>query len=306
MNLLAICTRQPGNELIAAECQHLTGGAPDEHGLAHCDNVDLVPQAAYVHTGARLLYQAATLDDLLAQISANPPPSDDFAIEFQRVSAINPVRSRQSIIAIADVLDACPNLDHPQHRFLLLAQENGLWFGEILTKINHSYHDHDEKPCHTSTSLPARLARALVNLAWPARSILDPCCGTGTILVEACAVGMTAFGSDRSPKMVGMSRKNLAHFGFQAEVVRGDARQTARPADAIITDLPYGRYCDADPENIRQILHQCAQLAPLGIFVTEGDLTEWLRESGYAHIETWRVPKRAEMSRLVHRARKNL
>jgi predicted RNA methylase len=296
MSLYALCTRHPGNELI-------TGGTPDTSGLAACQRVDLIPQAAYIHTGVRLLHQAASLDELLAKISANPPPSENFAIEFLRLSAENPVRSRTAVIAVANVLDGYPNLDHPDHRFLLLAQADGVAFGEILAKTSHSYHDHDEKPHHTSTTLPARLARALVNLAWPARTILDPCCGTGTILVEACAVGMTAYGSDRSPKLVGMSRKNLAHFGFQADVTRGDARQSTRRADAIITDLPYGRYCDADPTNIRQILQQAARLAPLGIFVTEGDLSEWLYEIGYAQVETWRVPKRSDMSRLVHRAR---
>jgi tRNA G10 N-methylase Trm11 len=303
MNLLALCTRQPENELIAAECQQLTGGKPDEHGIALCQTVDLIPQAAYVHTGLRLLHQTATLDELVAQITANPFPNDDFVIEFQRLSAENPVRSQQAILAVANALSGYPNLDHPQHRFLLLARAEGFWFGEVTAKTTHSYHSHDEKPWHTSSSLSARLARALVNLAWPVQSIFDPCCGTGSILIEASMLGIATYGSDRSPKMVGMSRKNLAHFGYHAEVLRGDARQATRTTDAIITDLPYGRFCHAEPQEIRQILQQCAQLAPLGIFVTENDIGGWLYESGYATVETWHVPKRAEMSRIIHRAK---
>jgi tRNA G10 N-methylase Trm11 len=115
---------------------------------------------------------------------------------------------------------------------------------------------------------------------------------------------MVAYGLDKNPKMVAMSRKNLAHFGYTAKVVVGDARQTTLTAEAVVTDLPYGRFCHADPQDIRDILHQSVRLAPLGIFVTGSDISPWLYESGYEAVETWHVLKRTEMSRTVHRAKK--
>lgn len=303
MSLLALCSRLPENDLVAAECQHLTHGKPDQEGVAHCQSVEYIPQSAYVHTGMRLICEAKTLDELTSKIKTLGLPSENFRVDFQRHAADNPVRHNEAILAIANVLPGYPNLDSPAHRFLVIARGDGFWFGEVLARTEHSYHPHDEKPYHTSSSLPARLARAMVNLAWPAQSLLDPCCGTGSILLEACTVGMQAYGIDRSPKMVGMSRKNLAHFGLKAEVTRGDAQLCNREVDAVVTDLPYGRFCHSDPENIRAILKQAAQLAPLGIFVSEGDLSSWLHESGYQSVETWHVVKRAKMSRIVHRAK---
>lgn len=302
--LLAICSRLPNNEVIAAECQHLTGGIPDASGVAFCKTLKFIPQAAYVHTGLRLICEADTLEKLTDQIGHLDFPADSFRIEFQRLSNLNPVRRQEAILAIAEALPTYPDLENPKHRFLLVARAEGFWFGEIVAETEYSYHDHDQKPYHMSSSLPARLARAMVNLAYPIKNILDPCCGSGSILLEACTLGITAYGIDKSPKMVSMSRKNLAHFGFDADVKRGDARQCIRTVDAVVTDLPYGRFCHADSEEIRSILKKAAQLAPLGIFVTESDISAWLQEAGYESIETWRVHKRANMVRIIYRARK--
>ncbi|MFZ6030298.1 MAG: TRM11 family SAM-dependent methyltransferase [Chloroflexota bacterium] len=302
MSMLALCSRLPENELVAAECHHLTRGTPDEDGVAYCQTVEYVPQAAYIHTGMRLICKAATLAELCGKIKGLALASEGFRIDFQRYTDQNPVRSNEAILAVANALPGYPNLDAPTHRFLVLARREGLWFGEIINRTEHSYHKHDEKPYHTSSSLPPRLARAMVNLAWPAKSLLDPCCGTGSVLLEAATLGMQTYGVDRNPKMVGMSRKNLAHFGLTAEVARGSAQKYERNVDAIVTDLPYGRFCHSDPDNILTILKQAARLAPLGVFVSEGDLSSWLHESGYCSVESWRVAKRARMNRIVHRA----
>jgi 23S rRNA G2445 N2-methylase RlmL len=115
------------------------------------------------------------------------------------------------------------------------------WLGELLTENEHLA---DDAAGVLQLSLPA----ALVNLvAPPARSILDPFCGTGSILLEAQALSMTAFGVDSNPRMVGMSSRNLAHFGYPTQVELGDALTTSRSADAMITDLPYGRLCNDFP-----------------------------------------------------------
>jgi tRNA G10 N-methylase Trm11 len=171
-----------------------------------------------------------------------------------------------------------------------------------MAEATRAYLKHDLKPYRTSSSLPSQLARVMVNLAYPARSILDPCCGTGSILLEACAMGITAFGMDLNPKMIGMTRGNLINFGYQAFVHIEDARKCTCPVDAVVTDLPYGRFLKQDDANIRDILHQMASQASLGIFVSDKDLSPGLQEAGYYKIAVYRLQKRTKMIRYVHRA----
>ena len=186
-----VCARLPGNELVAAECAALTGGIPDAEGVAVCQRLDLIPRAAFLTLGVHCLAEAPTLDDLCAQIAALPVEAERFRVEYLSLWPQDPLPKPQVVLAVANALQAYPDLSDPQHRFLVAAQADRLWFGEILAEPTRDYRRHDAKPYRTSSSLPARLARALVNLvAPPAQSILDPFCGTGSILLEAGALGL--------------------------------------------------------------------------------------------------------------------
>jgi len=301
---LAVCPRLPGNELAAAECENLTGAKPAADGIALCAGIAAVPRAAYIHSGVRLIAQANTLDELVAIIAGQDFPADDFRIEHLRLSKALSVDWPTAVVALANAIHAMPDLAHPRHRFLLVIRQDKLVFGEIENEADHSYEKHRHKPCHLSSSLPAQLARALLNLLPPSTAtLLDPCCGTGSVLLEAQAVGLQAFGSDWNPVMVSMSRKNLAHFGYPVAVKRLDARRQRQAADAVVTDLPYGRFSSMDADNLRGILQHCAKLAPVGVYVAGTDISPWLYQAGYAAVEVFRVLKRQDFSRFVHRAR---
>ncbi len=300
---LAVCPRLPGNDLAAAECKALTGGKPAEDGIAVCDSIAAIPRAAYIQRGVRLLAQADTLDELVSAIAGQQFPADDFRIEHLRLSKDRPLAWPAAVVPLANAIHAMPNLEQPRHRFILLIRQDGLLFGEIETEADRSYEKHRHKPYHLSSSLPAQIARALVNLLpASATAILDPCCGTGSVLLEARALGLQTFGSDWNPRMVAMARKNLAYFGYPPNVERLDARQQRQAVDAIVTDLPYGRFTSMKEDNVRGILHHCAQLAPLAVYVAGWDISQWLYQSGYASVEVLRVPKRQDFSRYVHRA----
>src|SRR5207302_651467 len=64
-----VCIRQPGNELIAAECEALTGQAPEPDGFVLGGRVSEAPRSAYLRFGASLLAVGQTLDDLVDRIS---------------------------------------------------------------------------------------------------------------------------------------------------------------------------------------------------------------------------------------------
>lgn len=79
---------------------------------------------------------------------------------------------------------------------------------EGFAERDHSRKDLDAK----SGMLPPQLARILVNLAevQPGGTILDPFCGSGTVLMEARDLGFHVIGSDNSAKAIRNSERNLA------------------------------------------------------------------------------------------------
>jgi tRNA G10 N-methylase Trm11 len=266
--------------------------------------VELVTRGAYVHTGLRLIAQAPTLPDLLQAVKRLSFPAEHFRIEYTCLAGQKQINSRQAAIALANIIPACPDLDAPRHRFMLVERDQGLCFGEVLSESAHSYRQHDRKPYRISSSLPSRISRALVNLvAPPAQKIIDPCCGTGSILLEAQALGLEACGVDWNPRMVALSRKNLAHYGYPAEIFLADYREVHLTAHAVVTDLPYGLFMHGKQQDTREILQHALYTAPLAVFVLGEDLSGWLQEVGYCDIAVLRVRKHKNFSRYVHRAR---
>jgi tRNA G10 N-methylase Trm11 len=227
---------------------------------------------------------------------------DRFMIDFLRIDLDRDISKLAAIRSLADALQGYPDLRHPLCRYLLVVQERRLWFGEILATCKRLYRRHDAKPFHASVSLSSRLARGLVNLVLPpARSVLDPFCGTGSILLEAQALGLQTHGVDISSKMVQIARGNLAHFGYPGTVELGDARQCRQKADAIVTDLPYGRgMTKISREENLEILKHLVHLAPRAIYLADEPIADLLTQAGYQKIDIYCVSKRIGMQRYVH------
>ena len=105
-----------------------------------------------------------------------------------------------------------------------------------------SMRQHDGRELERKGALRPTVAAAMVYLAGePAGLILDPCCGSGTILAEVLAAGWDSVaGSDIDPAAVDIARANAA----AADVVQADARHLDIPdrtVTACVSNLPFGQ-----------------------------------------------------------------
>lgn len=105
-----------------------------------------------------------------------------------------------------------------------------------------------DKPAFHPSMLKPKMARLLVNLARVKRGgkLMDPFCGTGSILIEANYLDIKSVGMDLDWKAIQKSKINLKHYKIPAKVEVGDAtklEEKFKPnsIDGIATDLPYGR-----------------------------------------------------------------
>jgi 23S rRNA G2445 N2-methylase RlmL len=111
------------------------------------------------------------------------------------------------------------------------------------------------------------IAAAMVHLAGakPGR-LLDPYCGTGTILSEALAFGWEATGSDIDPEAVAIARANVP----EASIQQADALDLSHPSgsfDAVVSNLPFGKQfrVDTDPKHwVSRALREAARVTRPG------------------------------------------
>jgi DNA modification methylase len=97
--------------------------------------------------------------------------------------------------------------------------------------------DADRVDVHGFHTYPARMhpqtARELVGAFTPRRGIvLDPFCGSGTVLLEASALGLAAHGTDLNPLAVELARTKLQRYAPEdLDAVRAEAARIAAFAD---------------------------------------------------------------------------
>ena len=287
-------------DLINAECQALIGTPPDENGIVISERKVDVSRGAYIKNCVELIVQTENLEQLYRNIETAKLYADDFRVSVMKIPDGLNINSMKVAGEIGSRIGGSPDLSNPKVIFYLVATNEQLWFGRITSETDKAWIKHTAKPHTTSSSLPARLCRAVVNIiANVGDSLVDPCCGTGTLLLEAAHIGINVVGYDINLKMVGASRKNLAYFGLDGEIHIADARKITGKFDALATDLPYGIYSQASDTLYREILQNIKFLAPKAALITAKDITDMLSDLGYETKQVIPVPK-SRFSRYIH------
>ncbi|MBM4401397.1 MAG: methyltransferase domain-containing protein, partial [Crenarchaeota archaeon] len=86
--------------------------------------------------------------------------------------------------------------------------------------------------------------------------VLDPFCGTGSVMVEAALIGCRVLGFDVQQRMAKGCQKNLKHFSVEPEgLVIADARKLPLTRiNCLVTDPPYGRSATTMKSTTKQIV----------------------------------------------------
>ena len=137
------------------------------------------------------------------------------------------------------------NLSSPDNLIKIFADRNKIYMAKELIKIDRkSYENRKSRPFGIPVSLHPRLARTLVNLSRVKKgdTLIDPFCGTGSILIEAALEGIDVIGVDVKEWITEGCMENLEYFDIHDYgVYTGDMRTMDFEVDAVVTDMPYGR-----------------------------------------------------------------
>jgi tRNA (guanine10-N2)-dimethyltransferase len=168
------------------------------------------------------------------------------------------------------------------------------------------------RPFFRPSAMLPKLARCMVNLAraGPSDTVVDPFCGTGSLLVEAGLIGCKTVGLDVSEGMVRGASQNLRFFGVgDCGLIVGDARSLPfQVFDCVASDPPYGRTSSTHGVDARQLVEVFMQEA-LGILHSGGHLClafpkgqalpKLGEELGYVTVETHEIREHKSLTREI-------
>jgi len=206
-----------------------------------------------------LLYCDATTEEIFKNVRSAPledflKKDETFVVRVRRIGESAPqligeeLERKLGAFVLRRVKGAKVRLTNPDKTFFGVLTGNKFVFGLRLAEIfpkPFMERRPRKRPFFHPSAMPPKLARCMVNLAQPKAGelVLDPFCGTASMLIEAGLIGCRVVGFDAQKRMIRGSRRNLTYHGVQPDgLAVADAQHLPIvKVDCIVTDPPYGR-----------------------------------------------------------------
>jgi tRNA G10 N-methylase Trm11 len=136
-----------------------------------------------------------------------------------------------------------------------------------LRLSNAQMRQHQGRSAEREGALRPTVARAMVHLAGdPDGLLFDPCCGSGSILIEALSAGWAVRGIDIDPDAIRITRKNVQGVSVDVGDVRNVDMDDAT-VGACVSNLPFGKRYSVQGEMgswLRKALSEMARITRPG------------------------------------------
>ncbi|WP_415814494.1 TRM11 family SAM-dependent methyltransferase [Mesobacillus thioparans] len=243
-----------------------------------------------------VILEGEQLEDLIEQMKKIDLTGSTFKVMYVKVTGPDKVdfeERRRIEREVGLQIPGEPELVNPDVLFGIV-HVNGRWaFGEYHSS-EPVWLNHQQKPHSYSTSLGTRVARAVANIAVPDPAgvkAIDPCCGIGTVVVEALSMGIDIVASDINPLILPGTRENIAHFGYATEVAFKDIRKVTGNYDVAIIDMPYNLCSVITSEEQLEMLKSTYGFADKVVIVTIEPIDSIIGNAGFEIVDRCVVRK---------------
>ena len=259
-------------------------------------------RSPFIKNCIHILYTGAALKDIIDQIVFNKLQAQKYKVIYinavQETVGFNERRKidyevGMSIIGIAEMTD-------PEITFGITKVDNEWIFGECESN-NRDWLLHDYKPFSYSNALKVNVSRALVNIAVGNNlncKVVDPCCGVGTVLIEALSMGIDIKGYEINPNIGANAKENLQYFEYEDVITICDMSTITDKFDVAIVDLPYGVFTKTTPEEQLSIIANTRKIANRLVLIAFNNMDEQVVSSGFT-IEDKFIISKGKFKRLV-------
>lgn len=264
-------------------------GMETQANLFKTDILVDVSRSPFIKERIDVMYEGDKLADIYEQVEQLDLGSATFKAIFVKTNDLAPgdkveYAERRAIEReIGMHIEGEADINRPDLLYGIVAF-GGRWYFGSYHKNTALWLHHMKKPRSYSIALSTRVARAAVNIAVPRPEgirAIDPCCGIGTVLVEALSMGIDMVGRDINHFIARGARENLAFFGLEGVVTRGDIADIAETYDAAIVDMPYNLYSKITPEEQFSLLLHARRIAKRVVVVSIEAIDEMIGNAGF-------------------------
>lgn len=264
-------------------------------------------QSPYINYRLSILEEAETIEELRSRVIERAYPFEQFKLLYLREKQPK-LSYEERIAAVRSIALGMPGEGVVQNPQVILGITciSGVYRFGIYEQNKYSYRKHNTKPYSYCNAVSVDLARSLVNIAigqYKDRKLFDPCCGIGTVVMEACAMGYTIRGNEYNTYVYEHAKENMLHFNYDPScLTNADMNTITEHYDVSILDMPYGKMSETTRETQYEILRsayrQCSKLILLMTELCDAEL----QELGFTiqHKVHLRKTKNSRMERIIY------
>lgn len=271
-------------ELCKLEMRCLFGKTPSEKYL-FSDLYINISRSPFIKEMISIIYEEDSLEQILKNIIEDKLSYDDFKVCYVKLENgdIEYKERLNSLNKIGFVITGEPEMHNPKI-ILGITKICGKWIFGKYEKNDYEWHIHDKKPYSYSNSLGLRVARALVNIAVQNNldcKLIDPCCGVGTVVIEALSMGINVVGCELNKSIAENAQRNLKFFGYENVVTNADMNNIEKQYDVSIIDLPYGLFTPTTIEEQTSLIKSARRISEKLVIVTFENMDKEIIEAGF-------------------------
>ena len=242
-----------------------------------------------------IIYTGETIENIVKQILNNNLSYEKFKVYCFNIddegASFNERRKIENLIGFningkADI--------HTPELLLGITKVGKTWiFGE-LQQNKSSWKAHNKKPYYYSNALGVNVARAVVNIAVANNlnaKVVDPCCGIGTVVIEALSLGIDIKGFELNPLIGENAKRNLEFFGFRDVITIGDMHNITEEFDVSIVDLPYGLFSLITRKEQIDIIRTSRRISKKLVLISMEKMDNYVLLCGFKLLDSCKISK---------------
>jgi tRNA (guanine10-N2)-dimethyltransferase len=271
----------------------------EENGKTLFSTIAIDPSvSAFLKTRLEIIASSENYDDLLEKIKKKNIYKEGFNVDYLILEGDNTGFTERRKIQkdIGYCIEGNPDFNNPTLTYAIGTYQSIWYFGVLITH-NSDWQKHKQKPRTFSNSIGMNIAKTLVSIASKGnktKTLLDACCGVGTVLLEARFSGYNIEGCEINQNACDYTKENLAHYSYTAQVHCSDIKDLDKNYDAIIIDLPYNLYSYSDDTIALNIISSAAKLTDRLVIVSMSDISPMLEKCGLIITDFCTVEKRGK------------
>ncbi len=252
-------------------------------------------RSVFIKWKINILYQDDQFERLCQKLRQAQLYYEDFKVQYIK-NATNHIDYKETLLickTLAECMDGSCDMHKPKIIFAI-TKIHQQWIFGIYHQNNEAWRKHDDKPFTYSYSLSVRDARTCLNILMGQqlhKTLVDPCCGIGTVVLEALSMNINVKGYDINREVVRQAQKNLAYYQYENVIACRDMHTLEDNFDCAFMDIPYGVYTPITRQQQVDLIMSCRRLCSRALIITFEPMDDVIMKANFKILQRVQVSK---------------